>query len=153
MKTTACLTLLTATLPALLGTAAAAGSGDQQRLRDLDKQWSQAAASKDSAMTASFYADDASMLPFNAPIVDGKAKIQEVWTGLMAKPGFAIHFEPTRIMVAKSGDVAFDVGTFELTMNDAQGKPTIMVGKYLVAWAKQKNGEWKAEADCFNTDK
>lgn len=151
MKATTYLTLLTATLA--VGTAAAAGSGDQQRLRDLDKQWSEAAGSKDSAKTASFYADDASMLPFNAPIVKGKAKIQEAWAGLMAKPGFAIHFEPTRIVVAKAGDVAFDVGTFELTMNTEQGKPTTMVGKYLVAWAKQKNGEWKAEADCFNTDK
>jgi len=137
----------------VLGTVLAAGSSDEQRIRDLDKQWSNAAASKDAAKTAGFYAADGSMLPFNGPIVNGRAKVQEAWAGLMSKPGFSIHFEPTRIVVAKSADVAFDIGMFELTMNDDHGKPATVVGKYLVAWAKQKDGEWKAAADCFNTDK
>lgn len=135
------------------GVSTAAGHTEEQRIRDLDKNWSAAAASKDAATTASFYADDGSLLPFNGPIVNGKAKIQEAWAGLMAKPGFAIHFEPTRIVVAKSSDMAYDIGTFELTMNDDKGNRTTVVGKFLVAWKKQKNGEWKAEADCFNTDK
>ena len=135
------------------GISTATGPSEEQRIRDLDKSWSAAAASKDAAKTASFYADDGSLLPFNGPIVNGKAKIQEAWAGLVAKPGFAIHFEPTRIVVAKSHDMAYDIGTFELTMNDDKGKPATVVGKYLVAWKKQKNGEWKAEADCFNTDK
>jgi len=135
------------------GSTSAAGHNEEQRIRDLDKEWSAAAASKDAAKTAAFYAEDASLLPFNGPIVDGKAKIQETWAGLMAKPGFAIHFEPTRVEVAKSRDIAYDIGTFELTMNDEKGNPATIVGKFLVAWKKQKNGEWKVEADCFNTDK
>ena len=49
--------------------------------------------------------------------------------------------------------MAYDIGTFELTMSDDKGKAATMVGKFLVAWKKQKNGEWKVEADCFNTDK
>jgi uncharacterized protein (TIGR02246 family) len=152
MKTKTYSALLTVMFTAALGTAFAAGS-EEQRIRDLDKQWSSAAGSKDAAKTATFYAPDGSMLPFNGPIVNGRSKIQEAWAGLMAKPGFAIHFEPTRIVVAKSHDVAFDVGTFELTMNDDHGQPAIVIGKYLVAWVKQKDGEWKAAADCFNTDK
>jgi len=135
------------------GMSFAAGKGEEQRIRDLDKEWSAAAASKDAAKTTAFYAEDGSLMPFNGPIVNGKAKIQEAWAGLMAKPGFALHFEPTRIVVAKSHDMAYDIGTFELTMNDDKGKPATMVGKFLVAWKKQSNGEWKVEADCFNTDK
>ena len=131
----------------------AAGPSEEQRIGDLDKSWSAAAGGKDAAKTASFYAHDGSLLPFNGPIVNGKAKIQEAWAGLMAKPGFALHFEPTRIVVAKSHDMAYDIGTFELTMNDDKGNPSTVVGKYLVAWKKQKNGEWKVEVDCFNTDK
>jgi uncharacterized protein (TIGR02246 family) len=135
------------------GISTATGPSGEQRIRDLDKSWSAAAASKDAAKTASFYADDGSLLPFNGPIVNGKAKIQEAWASLMAKPGFALHFEPAVIVVAKSHDMAYDIGTFELTMNDDNGKAATMVGKYLVAWKKQRDGEWKAEADCFNTDK
>jgi uncharacterized protein (TIGR02246 family) len=153
MRSRICAGLLAVIVASALGPAVAAGSEEEQHIRHLDKQWSHAAGSKDAAKTAAFYAPDGSMLPFNGPIVNGRAKIQDAWAGLMAKPGFSIHFEPTRIVVAKSGDVAFDVGTFELTMNDDHGQPATMIGKYLVAWAKQKDGQWKAEADCFNTDK
>ena len=135
------------------GVSTGAGPSEEQRLRDLDKNWSAAAASKDAVKTASFYADDGSLMPFNGPIVNGKAKIQEAWAGLMGKPGYALHFEPTRVVVAKSHDMAYDIGTFELTMNDDKSKLATVVGKYLVAWKKQKNGEWKVEADCFNADK
>jgi len=135
------------------GMSLAAGQSEEQRIRDLDKEWSAAAASKDAAKTAAFYAEDGSLMPFNGPIVNGKAKIQETWAGLMANPGYALHFEPTRIVVSKSHDMAYDIGTFELTMSDDKGKAATMVGKFLVAWKKQKNGEWKVEADCFNTDK
>ena len=153
MRTITCLAVFIGAMAAITSGAAAAGPGNEQRLRELDKQWSEAAESKDAARTASFYAEDGLMLPYGAPIVKGRMKIQESWAKFMATPGYALHFEPTSIVVAKSGDVAYDVGTFEFTVNDAQGKPVTGVGKYLVAWARQKNGEWKVAADCFNADK
>src|SRR5208282_2993779 len=99
------------------------------------------------------YSETGSVMPFNAPIATGKTKVQEVWTQLMARPGFSLHFTPTQIEVAKSKDMAYDVGTFELKLNDAQGAPMTIPGKYVVVWKKQKGGSWKAEADIFNTDK
>ena len=153
MRTTTYLVLLTAAMAAITSGAAATSPGNEQRLRELDKEWSAAAMSKDAAKTASFYAEDGLMLPYGAPLVTGRAKIQEAWAKFMATPGYALHFDPTTIVVAKSGDVAYDVGTFEFTVNDPQGKPVTAAGKYLVAWIKQKNGEWKVAADCFNPDK
>ncbi len=152
MRTARYLPVLALAVAAAFGSAAWGGSRNEQLLRTLDAQWSKAAGEKDAARTAAFYAEDGVLLPFGAPLVSGRAKIQEAWAALMAKPGFALHFEPKQIVVAKSGDMAYDVGTFELTLNDAQGKPSVIVGKFLVAWAKQKNGQWKAAADCFNTD-
>jgi ketosteroid isomerase-like protein len=38
-------------------------------------------------------------------------------------------------------------------LNDAQGAPMTIPGKYAVVWKKQQGGSWKAEADIFNTDK
>ncbi|MBV9344405.1 MAG: hypothetical protein JOZ03_05370 [Gammaproteobacteria bacterium] len=125
--------LLGLALWASLESAAAGGPAEEQRLRDLDRQWAPAIAGKGPAKTASFYAEDASVLPFNAPIVTGRAKIKETWASLMARPGFSLHFEPSRIVVAKSRDVAFDIGTFELTTNDEHGAPSKVTGKYLVA--------------------
>ena len=126
---------------------------DEQALRKLDKEWSAAAQSKDVDKIVSFYADDASALPFNAPIATGKEQIRQVWAHLTSLPGFALTFGPTKIEVAKSGDLAYDVGTFELKTNDAQGNVTTEVGKYVVVWKKQTDKQWKAIIDMFSTDK
>jgi len=126
---------------------------DEQAIRKLDKDWSAAAQSKDVAKTISFYADDASALPFNAPIASGKDQIRDLWTHLTSMPGFSLTFGPTKIEVAKSGDLAYDVGTFELKANDAQGNATTQLGKYVVVWKKQSDKQWKAILDMFSTDK
>ena len=67
---------------------AADRSSDEKAIRDLDAAWAQAAQSKDADKTASFYADDAFMLPQNAPIGSGKTQIRDAWAHFMATPGF-----------------------------------------------------------------
>jgi len=126
---------------------------DEQAIRKLDKDWSAAAQTKDVDKTVSFYSDDASALPFNAPIATGKDQIRQVWAHLTSLPGFALTFGPTKIEVAKSGDLAYDLGTFELKTNDAQGNVNTEVGKYVVVWKKQPDKQWKAIIDMFSTDK
>ena len=39
-------------------------------------------------------------------------------------------------------------GTYELTMNDASGKPINDRGKYLEVWEKQTDGNWKLPPTC-----
>jgi uncharacterized protein (TIGR02246 family) len=129
------------------------GSADEQAIRKLDKEWSAAAQSKDAGRMLAYYAEDASAFPFNAPIATGKEQIQKLWAGLMSMPEFSLSFAPTKIEVAKSGDLAYDVGTFELKFNDANGNPTTEIGKYVVVWKKQPDKQWKVAADIFNTDK
>jgi uncharacterized protein (TIGR02246 family) len=129
------------------------GNADEEAIRKLDAQWSAAAQNKDAEKSASFYAEDGAILPSNAPKATGKAQVRDVWSHLVALPGFGLHFEPTRIEVAKSKDMAYDVGTYELKFNDSQGNPTTVIGKYVVVWKKQPDKQWKAAADIFNPDK
>jgi uncharacterized protein (TIGR02246 family) len=124
---------------------------DEKTIRDSDALWSHAVETKDLEQVLSFYADDGSVLPFNAPIATGKEQIRQIWSRLMSTPGFSLRFAPSNVEVAHSGDLAYEVGTFELTMNDAQGKPVTTPGKYVVVW-KQTDGKWKVTADIFNTD-
>jgi uncharacterized protein (TIGR02246 family) len=128
-------------------------SGDESEIRKADTAWSHAAENKDLDKFVSFYTDDASAFPFNAPIANGKEQIRQLWSQLMSKPGFGLSFQPTKIEVSKSGDLAYATGTFELKLNDPQGNATSIPGKYVVAWKKQPNREWKAVVDIFNTDK
>jgi len=141
-------------VPVAMAQANAKKSSDaENRIRALDSEWSQAAQSKDVDKMVSYYSDDASAFPFNAPIATGKEQIRQLWLALMAKPGFSLSFAPTKIDVAKSNDLAYEAGTFELKMNDAQNNPTTTNGKYVVCWKKSAKGEWKVQFDIFNTDK
>ena len=127
-------------------------AADQSAIKDLEAQWSKAAGTKNVDDIISFYADGASMLPPNMPIATGKQAIRGVWAGLLGNPGFSASWDSTKAEAALSGDVAYDIGTYQLTMNDPQGKPMSDHGKYLVAWKKQADGKWKAAADMFSSD-
>jgi ketosteroid isomerase-like protein len=124
----------------------------EQLLRDLDAQWAKAAAAKDVAQTIAHYSDDAIVLPPNATSAATKEAIRNVWKDMFASPSLVISWQPTRVQVGKSGEMAWVRGTYELTMNDASGKPIDDRGKYLEVWEKQTDGNWKCAADMWNSD-
>src|SRR5580700_10775762 len=103
-------------------------ANDEAPIRRIDALWSQAADDKDLEGAVHPYAEDASMLPFGAPIATGTDAIRKTWAGLMAKPGYALTFVPTKIEVASSGDMAWEIGTFDLRLSDAQGQPMEIPG-------------------------
>ena len=127
-------------------------SGVEQLLRDLDAQWAKAAAAKDVEQTIAYYSDDAIVLPPNATSAATKEAIRNVWKDMLASPSLVISWQPTRVQVGKSGEMAWVRGTYELTMNDASGKPIDDRGKYLEVWEKQTDGNWKCAADMWNSD-
>jgi ketosteroid isomerase-like protein len=124
----------------------------EQLLRDLDAQWAKAAAAKDVEQTIAYYSDDAIVLPPNATTAATKEAIRNAWKDMLASPGFVITWKPIRVQLAKSGDMGWVSGTYELTMNDASGKPINDRGKYLEVWEKQTDGNWKCRADMWNSD-
>jgi ketosteroid isomerase-like protein len=124
----------------------------EQALRDADAQWSKAAGAKDLDKTVSYYSDDAIVMPPNASAATTKEAIRTVWKDLLTSPGVAISWKATKVEVAKSGDIGFVSGTYELTMNDASGKPVKDRGKYVEVWEKQADGKWKCGADIWNSD-
>jgi len=127
-------------------------SGVEQLLRDLDAQRAKAAAAKDVEQTIAYYSDDAIVLPSNATSAATQEAIRNVWKDMLASPGLVITWQPTRVQLAKSGDMGWVNGTYELTMNDTSGKPIDDRGKYLEVWEKQTDGNWKCVADMWNSD-
>jgi ketosteroid isomerase-like protein len=55
------------------------------------------------------------------------------------------------VTVARSGDLAYEVGDYEMTINDKKGKPQTVKAKYVVVWGKQSDGKWKALVDAPTT--
>ena len=144
-----CIALLSFTF---VGTAPAADTKIEQTLRDLDTQWSAAAAAKDVDKTVSYYSEDAIVLPPNAPSATTKEAIRSVWKDLLTSPGVAMSWTTTKVEVAQAGDIAHLIGTYQVTMNDASGKPVNDRGKYLEVLKKQADGKWKCVADIWNSD-
>ncbi len=62
----------------------------------------------------------------------------------------ALSWEPKKAEVAKSGELGWTWGTFELHTKDAEGKPVVRYGKYVNIWRKQKDGAWKVILDMGN---
>ena len=121
-------------------------------LRDLDAQWSKAAAAKDLEQTVAFYSDDAIVLPPNATSAATKETVRNVWKDVLAAPGLVISWKPSKVKLGHNGAMAWVSGTYELIMNDASGKPINDRGKYLEVWEKQADGNWKCAADMWNSD-
>ncbi len=122
----------------------------EQAIRDLDKKWVGAVVRGDVATIVGFYAPDGVFLSPNAPPAEGPEAIGEAWKRLMGLPNVPLNFRPTRIDVAASGDLATDIGTYDLAFSGDGGRVRDE-GKYVVVW-KKLNGEWKVLADIFNSN-
>ena len=125
---------------------------DAANILQTDMAWSKAAAAKQLDGMLAYYADDAFMFPDNGPMATGKDAIRETWDMMLSDPNFSISWQPTKVEVARSGDMGYSHGTYQTTMNDAKGKPVTSKGKYVVVWKKQADGSWKAVDEIANSD-
>ena len=126
-------------------------ASDESAIRAIDADWVKAAAAKDAQRIGSYYADGASLLAPGAPLAAGKDAIQKAWAGMLATPGFSLTFTPTKIEVSRAGDLAYEIGDYQMTTNDKKGKPQVVKAKYVTVWGKQPDGSWKALADAPTT--
>ena len=127
-------------------------AADETALRNLDAEWSKAAGAKDIDKTVSYYSDDALVMPSNSPVLQGKAAARAMWQAMFSMQGFGGGWNATKVEVARSADLAYVTGTYEINETDASGKQKTDKGKYLEVWRKQADGTWKCVADMFNTD-
>ncbi len=152
MKTKTLFLTLTTGFAAALICWAADTKNIEQAVRQLDEEWSKAAATKDVDKVVSYYSDDAIVLPPGSGALTTTDAIRNTWKELLTSPGASISWKTTRVEVSKSGDMAYTSGTYELTMNDPSGKPMNERGKYLEVWVKQADGKWKCGADMWNSN-
>ena len=121
---------------------------ERAALLTADEAWSESAPDLDRFL--SFYADDGSLLPPDAPVATGHEAIRAYLSGLFAAPEFALHWTTTKAELSRTGDLGYTYGTYELSFQDAEGNPVASQGKSLVVWKKQPDGQWKVVADMFN---
>jgi uncharacterized protein (TIGR02246 family) len=131
---------------------AKARAEDEATIRKLDAAWVKTAAAKDVDAWVGFYAKDATVLPPNDKALTDKASIRKSIGELLSLPGLSLSWEPTKVEVAKSGDLAYLYGAYSLTMTDEKGKPMTDFGKNVEIWKKQGDGSWRCIVDTWNSD-
>ncbi len=125
---------------------------DEAAIRALDTDWVKAAQTKSVDAWMAFYSDDAVVLPPNEPTATTKDSIRKSVGELLTLPGVSVKWEPTKVEVSKSGDLAYLYGTYDLSMTGPKGKPVSDKGKVVEIWKKQADGSWKCNVDTWSSD-
>ncbi|MGA8222354.1 MAG: SgcJ/EcaC family oxidoreductase [Candidatus Acidiferrales bacterium] len=124
---------------------------DEAAIRAASAEWSKAAQAKDLDKSVSYYADDAIYCVDKGALVKGKDNIRLAWKDIVGPNAPTLTFATTFVEVARSGDIAYEYGTYDLVTEVKKGKSTDEKGKYVTVWKKQPDGSWKVVADIDNT--
>jgi ketosteroid isomerase-like protein len=127
-------------------------AADEAAIRQSDIAWSKVAEAKQLDAHNTYFLEDAVVLAPNEAMTAGKGAIRKMVGDMFATPGFAVKWQPTKVEAARSGDIGYSLGTYELSMNDPKGRPMADRGKYVTVWKKQADGSWKVAVDMFNSD-
>jgi uncharacterized protein (TIGR02246 family) len=135
--------------------AAAAGTGGAPpvdlakaaaEIRATDARWLATARSRDAAKVVPFWTDDAVLLFPGMPPVVGRKALTDYVASSFKDPDFTITFGTDTIVVASSGDMAYEIGRDTITYNDGKKRVTTM-NNGVVVWRKQPDGQWRAAVD------
>jgi uncharacterized protein (TIGR02246 family) len=125
---------------------------DERAIRAAEAVALKAAQAKDVDGILANYAEDAGWLPPNAEMVTGKRGIRAGWAQFIDNPGFNIDWQIDKVEVARSGDLAYVLDSYQLALVNAQGKTIDDHGKDMAVWKKQADGSWKITAESFSSD-
>jgi uncharacterized protein (TIGR02246 family) len=133
-------------------TASADPAAVEQTIKADEAKWNKDFAAKDTEALASHYSDDAH---FVAPGVeaDGSTPIRQFFANASTDPAFAVKFSSDKIVVGKSGDLAYSRGKFTEKYTDKKtGKVMSNAGSYIAVYKKQDDGSWKVVEDFAAAD-
>jgi uncharacterized protein (TIGR02246 family) len=126
---------------------------DVAALKANEAQWVQDYASKDIDKLMAHYADDAVLMVPGEPAASGKDAIRTSLKLMLTDPTLALKFDPSKVEVAKSGDIAYTQGSYSLSMTDPQTKQLVNDhGSYVTTYRRQPDGTWKAVADIVASE-
>lgn len=123
---------------------------EEAAIRATDARWLAAAQAHDLERTVSYWTDDVYMMPPGGPAMVGKEALRRYVSGALSIPDFSITWVTDHVWVAKSGDVAYAVGTDTIRMTSPDGKPVVEHNKSVAVWRKGPDGSWKCAVDIWN---
>ncbi len=122
-------------------------------LQELSARMDRAMVEGDVETGLAFYADDAVVLPNNAPKIVGKAALRKSWDD-QRKSGVTFGSFTGKVEQAwECGGMVYSVGSYAMSAN-VPGVPRPMAdkGKYLAVYRRAADGKLQIVYDIWNTD-
>ncbi len=119
-------------------------AADKTALEAGGAAWMEAFGAKDIDTLTAFYAEDAVLLPPNAPAIFGRDAIRATMQEMFAA-GLGVELEDLEVKVA--GNLGYKAGRYRSTAEDGS---LIDRGKYIEIWSKTDGG-WVLHRDIWNS--
>jgi ketosteroid isomerase-like protein len=114
------------------------------------RRFTDAIARGDPDAVGDLYTETARVLPPDGPMVEGKTGARAFWAAAIQQLGLRrAQIEP--IDIEASGDLAYEVGRYTLTIQPPGTEAVFARGKYAVVW-KHVGDDWKLQVDIWNSD-
>jgi len=123
---------------------------EESAVRQRDAGWWAAEKRRDTDAAMSFVAENGVIHEDGHPAITGRESLRDAYKEFFAIPYTDFSVEPRAITVAASGDLALDIGSWKIIV-DENGKKSELPGKSTIVW-KKVNGEWKVVACAVTMD-
>lgn len=104
----------------------------------------------DATAAACVYADDATLLPPSAELLEGRDAIEAFWSAGVAAGISGVELDSLRLR--REGGLAYEIGRYELRLRPPDGDTVVDRGKYVLVHARQADGSWLRVVEMFNPD-
>ena len=94
-------------------------------------------------------AKDAVLIPPGEPLVRGREAIEEYWRGAIESGGVRDVSVETMDALS-SGSLGYEIGSFVLTTNGADGEAVIERGRYIELLRREPDGRWLSTHGIWN---
>ncbi len=125
----------------------------KKEFQKMNDKMAEAMLNENNDAILAMYADDVISLPSYNPMLKGKSALKKQMEMDENDNMKMKDFELTTLEVFSSGDYAYEVGKYNLSMEmDGGAESWTDNGKYLTVYEKQSDGSWKVKVETWNTN-
>ena len=122
---------------------------DRQAIDAIRMQYADAFNNGDAMAVSGLFTEGGQILPPNGPMVMGSQARQEFLNAAIESGATGVMLTSTGMQL--QGDLAYDMGMYQITIQPEMGEAMTDMGKY-VTLCTRENGEWKIAANIWNSD-
>ena len=122
---------------------------DQDKIKAVIQQLTEAFNAKDAAKAAALYTPEAVVMPPNKTLSRGRNFVEQYYASRFAEGATGLTLQPGEIK--GSGNLAVAIGDYRLTLAPAQGPHRRDRGKFVWIFREQNNA-WMIDTIIFSSD-